>query len=116
MSNNAHKSPTMVEFVGRNVALVWPVLNSSTETVLSVSSHSILYLLILSAQFIYLLKFLAFFIQLVRSKMSYKLSALDTIHVSAVLEDCVDQLAILGSIIPVSSENHRGQVIYVQVS
>ncbi|XP_065055928.1 dynein regulatory complex protein 9-like [Rhopilema esculentum] len=43
--------------------------------------------------------------------MDYKLSALDTIHVSAVLEDCVDQLAILGSIIPVSSENHRGQLV-----
>ena len=42
--------------------------------------------------------------------MSLKLSALDTIHVSAVLEDCVDQLAILGSILPVSVEHHRGQV------
>ena len=30
----------------------------------------------------------------------YKLSALDAIHVSTVLEDCIDQLAILGRIMP----------------
>ena len=35
------------------------------------------------------------------TKMScYKLSALDAIHVSTVLEDCIDQLAILGRIMP----------------
>jgi len=30
----------------------------------------------------------------------YKLSALDVVHVSTVLEDCIDQLAILGRIMP----------------
>lgn len=30
----------------------------------------------------------------------YKLSALDAVHVSTVLEDCIDQLAILGRIMP----------------
>ena len=43
--------------------------------------------------------------------MSDKLSALDTIHVTAVLEDCVDQLAILGSILPVSADNQRGHQV-----
>jgi len=47
--------------------------------------------------------------------MDYKLSSLDTIHVSAVLEDCVDQLAILGSILPVSVEQHRGQLVSNEV-
>ena len=32
------------------------------------------------------------------------LSSLDAVHVSAVLEDCVDQLAILGHIMPPSLE------------
>ena len=47
--------------------------------------------------------------------MDCKLSSLDTIHVSAVLEDCVDQLAILGSILPVSVEQHRGQVLWFAI-
>ena len=47
--------------------------------------------------------------------MSDKLSNLDTIHVSAVLEDCVDQLAILGSILPVSVDHQRGQVSHIIV-
>lgn len=32
------------------------------------------------------------------------LSSLDSIHISAVLEDCVDQLAILGHIMPATLE------------
>ena len=32
------------------------------------------------------------------------LSSLDAVHISAVLEDCVDQLAILGHIMPPSLE------------
>ena len=32
------------------------------------------------------------------------LSSLDAIHISAVLEDCVDQLAILGHIMPPTLE------------
>lgn len=32
--------------------------------------------------------------------MAHKLSALDAVHVSVVLEDCIDQLAILGRIMP----------------
>lgn len=32
--------------------------------------------------------------------MTYKLSALDSIHISTVLEECIDQLAILGRIMP----------------
>ena len=32
------------------------------------------------------------------------LSSLDAVHISAVLEDCVDQLAILGHIMPNSLE------------
>ena len=32
------------------------------------------------------------------------LSSLDAIHISAVLEDCVDQLAILGHIMPTTLE------------
>jgi len=43
--------------------------------------------------------------------MSDKLSNLDTIHVSAVLEDCVDQLAILGGILPVSVDHQRVQLV-----
>lgn len=36
------------------------------------------------------------------------LSSLDTIHISAVLEDCIDQLAILGHIMPPSLEGKQG--------
>eukprot|EP00794_Sanderia_malayensis_P011295 gene11295-12476_t len=43
--------------------------------------------------------------------MSYKLSALDTVHVTTVLEDCLDQLAILGNITPTSNENQKGQLV-----
>jgi len=32
--------------------------------------------------------------------MAYKLSSLDAIHIAAVLDDCVDQLGILGRILP----------------
>lgn len=39
--------------------------------------------------------------------MAYKLSALDAIHVSTVLEDCIDQLAILGRIMPGSSDTNQ---------
>ena len=35
------------------------------------------------------------------------LSSLDTIHISAVLEDCIDQLAILGHIMPPSLEGKQ---------
>lgn len=35
--------------------------------------------------------------------MEHKLSALDSIHLSVILEDCCDQLAILGRIMPTSS-------------
>lgn len=46
----------------------------------------------------------------------YKLSALDAVHVSAVLEDCVDQLAILGRIMPVSSDSrHEGNKEVVEL-
>ena len=46
----------------------------------------------------------------------YKLSALDAVHVSAVLEDCVDQLAILGRIMPVRSDSrHEGNKEVVEL-
>ena len=32
------------------------------------------------------------------------LSSLDAVHISAVLEDCVDQLAVLGHIMPTTLE------------
>jgi hypothetical protein len=38
------------------------------------------------------------------NKMENKLLTLDAIYVSSVLEDCVDQLAILGKIMPSSLE------------
>jgi len=37
----------------------------------------------------------------------YKLSSLDAIHVSTVLEDCIDQLAILGRIMPDTKDSKR---------
>ena len=37
----------------------------------------------------------------------YKLSSLDAIHVSTVLEDCIDQLAILGRIMPDSKDSRN---------
>jgi len=37
--------------------------------------------------------------------MAHKLSAIDAVHISTVLEDCVDQLAILGSIMPNKMES-----------
>ena len=39
--------------------------------------------------------------------MAFKLSALDTIHVSVALEDCVDQLAILGRIMPSNNDTRQ---------
>ena len=41
------------------------------------------------------------------------LSSLDAVHISAVLEDCVDQLAILGHIMPPSLEGRSdaGQIV-----
>lgn len=37
----------------------------------------------------------------------YKLSSLDAIHVSTVLEDCIDQLAILGRIMPDTKDSTK---------
>ena len=39
MSTNAQKSPTMLEFVGRNVALVWPGLNKKGKCIERVSQR-----------------------------------------------------------------------------
>jgi len=39
--------------------------------------------------------------------MAYTLSALDAIHVSVVLEDCIDQLAILGRIMPSNHDSKQ---------
>jgi len=36
--------------------------------------------------------------------MDFKLSALDAVHISAVLDDCVDQLAILGRVMPAQND------------
>ena len=48
-------------------------------------------------------------------KMDNKLLTLDAIYVSSVLEDCVDQLAILGKIMPTSLEGKPDaeQVLYL---
>ena len=41
--------------------------------------------------------------------MANTLSALDSIHVSVILEDCIDQLAILGRIMPNSNDTDKGE-------